>query len=111
MADEARDVIAKALLHKYLYAVASEDISDDILAALSAAGLAVVDTNVCPSGQFSNPSLSDAVVEAGMAAKESADHDLANYVSGETIDWDTGMICVAIFQAMLKAYLAARGPL
>jgi hypothetical protein len=57
----------------------------------------------CPDGQFSNPNLPDGVVYAGIAAKEKADHDLENYVSGETIDWDTGMICVAIFRAMLSA--------
>ena len=52
------------------------------------------------------------VIEAGMQAAERCDHDLANYVSGETPDWDQGMICAAIFKAMARAALqeTAIGP-
>jgi hypothetical protein len=43
----------------------------------------------------------DEVVEAGMATMEQIDKELKNYVSGETTDWDDGMIVCAIFKSML----------
>lgn len=42
----------------------------------------------------------DEAVEAGIAAWDKANHDLQNYVSGVTPDWDEGMICCAIYKAM-----------
>jgi hypothetical protein len=54
------------------------------------------------SRPVSDTILSDTVVEAGMAAKDRADEDLANYVSGVTPDWDDGMVCVAIHRAMVR---------
>ncbi len=47
----------------------------------------------------------DDVIEAGMAAREQAEHDMANYVSGVTTDWDEGMIAAAMFRAMLAKML------
>lgn len=47
----------------------------------------------------------DAVIEAGMAVQDKVRHDLDNYIAGETPDWDDGMICAAIFKAMLRAAL------
>jgi len=38
---------------------------------------------------------------AGIAAWDKAKHDLENYVSGVTPDWDEGMIVAAIYKAML----------
>jgi hypothetical protein len=42
----------------------------------------------------------DEAVEAGIAAWDKAKHDLENYTSGETADWDEGMIVCAIYKAM-----------
>lgn len=42
----------------------------------------------------------DEVIEAGIAAWDKAKHDLENYVSGVTPDWDEGMIVCAIYKAM-----------
>lgn len=42
----------------------------------------------------------DEAVEAGIAAWDKANNDLANYVSGVTPDWDEGMIVCAIYKAM-----------
>lgn len=43
----------------------------------------------------------DEAVEAGIAAWDKAKHDLENYTSGETADWDEGMIVCAIYKAMV----------
>ncbi len=53
---------------------------------------------------FSDSLLPMAMIEAGEAALEKAAVDLANYVPGETIDWDYGMEAVAVYRAMIAAY-------
>ena len=45
------------------------------------------------------------LIEAGTLVLERADNDLANHISGETIDWDYGMEAAAVFKAMLRAAL------
>lgn len=49
----------------------------------------------------------DHAIDAGIEAWEAANNDLANYVSGETKDWDEGMIVAAIFKAVGRALLEA----
>lgn len=49
----------------------------------------------------------DAAIEAGIAAWDRARHDMENYVSGVTADWDEGMIVAAIFKAVARATLNA----
>lgn len=55
------------------------------------------------SRDFADSALPEAMIEAGEEALERAQNDLTNYVSGETADWDTGMIAVAVYRAMLAA--------
>lgn len=50
--------------------------------------------------------LSDEAIQAGIAAWDAAKHDMENYVSGETADWDEGMIVAAIFKAVGRAALS-----
>lgn len=45
----------------------------------------------------------DEVIEAGISAWDAAKHDMENYVSGVTTDWDEGMIVAAIYKAMIAA--------
>jgi hypothetical protein len=42
------------------------------------------------------------VVQAGIEQLERVDRDMANYVAGETIDWDHGMTAVAVYRAMTR---------
>lgn len=56
---------------------------------------------------FSDSLLPEAMIYAGSDALDRAQMDMANYVSGETIDWDQGMIAVAVYRAMLAAAPAA----
>lgn len=53
---------------------------------------------------FSDSLLPESMIEAGEKALDKADLDLQNYVSGKTIDWDNGMIAVAVYRAMTMAY-------
>lgn len=55
---------------------------------------------------LSDSTLPDEMIHAGAEAIERTQHDLANYVSGVTIDWDSGMIAVAVYRAMLSAAAA-----
>lgn len=50
----------------------------------------------------------DAAIEAGIAAWDQCNHDLENYVSGKTPDWDEGMIVAAIFKAVARTALESR---
>lgn len=50
--------------------------------------------------------ISDEVIQAGVDAWDQANADMENYVSGETTDWDVGMVAAAIFKAMLRKALA-----
>lgn len=43
------------------------------------------------------------MIYAGMAALDQADSEMANYVPGETTDWDQGMMAVAVYRAMIAA--------
>lgn len=52
---------------------------------------------------FSDPAIPDEMVYAGADAIDKAEDDLNNYVAGETIDWDAGMIAVAVYRAMIAA--------
>ncbi|MEY3773974.1 MAG: hypothetical protein RLZZ129_754 [Verrucomicrobiota bacterium] len=56
-----------------------------------------------PALPFCQSRLPYEMIQAGMEALEKANDDLRGYVAGETIDWDTGMIVVAIFRAMCAA--------
>lgn len=47
----------------------------------------------------------DAAIWAGIEAWDAAKHDMENYVSGETADWDEGMIVAAIFKAVIHAII------
>src|SRR3546814_2730480 len=47
----------------------------------------------------------EGAIEAGIDAWEDANRDMANYVSGETTDWDNGMIVAAIFKAVARSIL------
>lgn len=51
----------------------------------------------------------EAVIEAGIAVQDRANEDHRNYVSGETTDWDEGMLAAAIFKAMLRSALSNEG--
>lgn len=55
------------------------------------------------SRSFSDSLLPEAMIWAGIEVQEQVDRDNANYVAGETIDWDQGMIAVAIYRAMLAS--------
>ena len=61
------------------------------------------------SRSFSDTLLPETMVFAGMAALDRAHADMAAYRSGETIDWDDGMIAVAVWRAMAGAWRTARG--
>lgn len=52
---------------------------------------------------FSDPALPDEMLIAGAEAIDRASDDLKAYIPGETIDWDSGMIAVAVYRAMLAA--------
>ena len=52
---------------------------------------------------FSDSTLPEEMIYAGIAVFDQVDADNANYVAGETTDWDQGMIVVAIYRAMLAA--------
>lgn len=52
---------------------------------------------------FSDSTLPIEMIHAGSDAIDRATDDMANYVSGETIDWDSGMMAVAVYRAMLAA--------
>ena len=51
---------------------------------------------------FSDPVIPMDMVEAGSNALDRVEADMAAYVSGETIDWDTGMAAVAVYRAMTR---------
>lgn len=53
--------------------------------------------------EFANSALPVEMIHAGMDALEKVDEDNANYVAGETTDWDNGMVAVAVYRAMLSA--------
>lgn len=55
------------------------------------------------SRSFSDSLLPEAMIWAGIEVQEQVDRDNANYIAGETTDWDQGMIAVAIYRAMLTA--------
>ena len=59
---------------------------------------------------FSDSSLPLDMIYAGADAIDRATDDMANYVSGETIDWDSGMMAVAVYRAMLAAAPASPLP-
>lgn len=59
---------------------------------------------------YSDSILPDDMIEAGTLVLEQAAHDLANYVPGETIDWDFGMEAVAVFRAMVLAAPQPQSP-
>ena len=48
--------------------------------------------------------IDESIIVAGMDAMDLCDHDLENYVSGVTPDWDQGMIVGFIYKAMLRAH-------
>lgn len=52
---------------------------------------------------FADSLLPDKMVRAGIAVCDQIDEDNLNYVAGVTTDWDEGMVCVAIYRAMLSA--------
>lgn len=52
---------------------------------------------------FSDSLLPAAMIMAGLAALDRVDDDLANYVSGKTIDWDNGMVASAVYRTMTRA--------
>ena len=56
------------------------------------------------SKAFCETNISEQALRAGMAVLDQVDRDNANYVAGETIDWDQGMIVVAIYRAICDAY-------
>lgn len=45
-------------------------------------------------------------IYAGIAAWDEAKHEMENYVSGVTTDWDEGMIVAAIFKAVGRHILS-----
>ncbi len=53
--------------------------------------------------EFSDSVLDSRMISAGEAVLDRVDHDNANYISGTTIDWDQGMVAVAVFRAMTRA--------
>ncbi len=59
---------------------------------------------------FSDSSLPLTMIHAGADAIDRATDDMANYVSGETIDWDSGMMAVAVYRSMLAAAPASPLP-
>ena len=79
-------------------------------AATELARLCVSREDVLPvddsSKAFSNSDLPDYMIEAGGDALDQAYLDLQNYKSDETIDWDSGMIVVAVYRAMTAAFFA-----
>jgi len=58
---------------------------------------------------FVDSTLPPAMIEAGEVALERAQYDLANYIPGKTIDWDSGMMVIAIYCAMLAACPSQQG--
>lgn len=58
---------------------------------------------------FSDSALPEGMIRAGMAVFDQVDADNANYVAGETTDWDTGMIAVAVYRAMLAVSPSPEG--
>jgi hypothetical protein len=50
---------------------------------------------------FSDSGLPRAMIDAGLAVCDQRDNDNMNYVAGVTTDWDDGMVCVAIYRAMV----------
>lgn len=56
-----------------------------------------------PARNFSDSALPPQMIEAGMDALEKTRSDMRNYVPGETIDWDCGMVAVAVYRAMVAA--------
>lgn len=55
-----------------------------------------------------NSVLPEDMIHAGAAAIDKASDDLVNYVSGETVDWDSGMIAVAVWRSMSQAYITRK---
>lgn len=48
--------------------------------------------------------IDESIIIAGMEAMDVCDHDLENYVSGVTLDWDQGMVVGFVYKAMLRAH-------
>jgi hypothetical protein len=82
----------------------------DTALAAKEADLAAVKAMLVDDPNWIAAGIPDHVIEAGMEAQDKAQNDLANYVSGVTPDWDEGMICAAIFKAMLRAALSEQQP-
>jgi len=62
---------------------------------------------------FSDSTLPEEMIYAGIAVLDQVEADNADYVAGETTDWDQGMVAVAIYRAMTDAgaaMLAASTP-
>lgn len=74
------------------------------LPALSGCGVALPLDD--PERPFSDSALPEAMIWAGVEALGRAETDLLKYEPGKTIDWDQGMIVVAIYRAMTQAALS-----
>lgn len=53
--------------------------------------------------QHADSALPFEMIAAGSEALERCRDDLQSYVAGETIDWDDGMIAVAVYRGMVAA--------
>lgn len=56
-----------------------------------------------PKRSFADPAIPFGMVAAGIDAYERAKDEMKHYKAGKTIDWDAGMIVVAIYRAMVGA--------
>jgi hypothetical protein len=92
--DEVSDLVQAFARHRIATETKSAETIRDLVDAL------VDDPNWIAAG------VPDEAIEAGEQAWEKARHDLENYVSGETSDWDEGMIVAAIFKAVGRTILS-----
>jgi hypothetical protein len=53
--------------------------------------------------EFANSALPVGMIHAGMDVLEKVNEDNVYYTAGDTIDWDNGMVAVAVYRAMLSA--------
>lgn len=75
--------------------------AENLLRRLREAGLAIVPVDDV-TRPFCCPVIPEQMVVAGMEQIGRAEDDMRNYVACETIDWDSGMIAVAVYRAMVS---------
>jgi len=107
--DKAAGVIAEAM-KDYQFERTGKPPSNYVLMAqaLHDAGLLLPEGFVAVQRDDNARPMSDSllphdVIMAGVAVCDQMHEDNANYIAGETTDWDDGMLCVGIYRAMIQA--------